>query len=455
MDMDPGEYELLLQAIAEIHRQDVEEIEARRKGKLREGQPKSDAEIAFDLYTEELNATSSYLSDLSFARSLDSALETDVPLVQQLVRREIQELDDHEFAETITEDAQEQEPTTSPDSSDEESGHDRPQPLAAVHQPVFIGPSRVLERYARPAPSTHPSTSKAIPPPRAPVFAREPMTTCLICEDRTPVRTRTKVPCASKHDYCPTCITHLFHRSVLDETLFPPRCDGVTIPLDLVRHFFTADFLVTFAKKTREAGTRNRLYCHNPSCSQFLGEATVAPSAVPCSDCRRATCSACKGPAYSLYLPCAVDTSSQHVIELARTEGWQRCPSCHTMVELNTGCFHITCRCRAQFCYSCAAPWKTCECPQWDEARLLERAEQRVHNEFGNNEGEDEENRREGRVQAAVEQLRDNHECGHANWSFRSGGGACESCGDFYQWYLLLCDGCQMLACVPCQRNRL
>jgi hypothetical protein len=39
-------------------------------------------------------------------------------------------------------------------------------------------------------------------------------------------------------------------------------------------------------------------------------------------------------------------------------------------VELSTGCFHMTCRCKAQFCYLCAARWKSCACVQWNERRL-------------------------------------------------------------------------------------
>ncbi|KAJ8125734.1 hypothetical protein O1611_g7905 [Lasiodiplodia mahajangana] len=71
------------------------------------------------------------------------------------------------------------------------------------------------------------------------------------------------------------------------------------------------------------------------------------------------------------------------VLQIARRERWQRCQKCFTMVELNHGCFHITCKCGAQFCYLCGAKWKTCQCDHWEEHRLYERAEQiynRDHN---------------------------------------------------------------------------
>jgi len=38
----------------------------------------------------------------------------------------------------------------------------------------------------------------------------------------------------------------------------------------------------------------------------------------------------------------------------------------------------MTCRCRTEFCYLCKALWKSCRCPQWDEARLFAAAERRV-----------------------------------------------------------------------------
>jgi hypothetical protein len=44
------------------------------------------------------------------------------------------------------------------------------------------------------------------------------------------------------------------------------------------------------------------------------------------------------------------------------------------VVELAQGCYHMTCRCRAEFCYLCSKPWKNCPCPQWDERRLLVEA---------------------------------------------------------------------------------
>ena len=35
----------------------------------------------------------------------------------------------------------------------------------------------------------------------------------------------------------------------------------------------------------------------------------------------------------------------------------QACPSCFSLVQRTEGCPHMTCKCGAQFCYTCGAPW--------------------------------------------------------------------------------------------------
>jgi hypothetical protein len=77
-------------------------------------------------------------------------------------------------------------------------------------------------------------------------------------------------------------------------------------------------------------------------------------------------------------LACPNDADTQALLQAARIAGWARCYRCRMMVELTQGCYHMTCRCRAEFCYLCAAHWKTCPCPQWDEDRLLLDAQRRV-----------------------------------------------------------------------------
>ena len=230
-----------------------------------------------------------------------------------------------------------------------------------------------------------------------------------------------------------------------------------------------------FQSKATEFSTPDRVYCHRPTCSAFLGAATPTITLLRCTICASYTCAHCKEAYHPMRL-CS-SASDTAVLDLAAREGWKRCPGCHSLVELSVGCFHMTCRCRKQFCYLCTETWKNCSCPQWDENRLVAVAEDRVNREI----------RAQPRAaprpaalvfQARVAQmaarLRDDHECGHFNWRYRAGGGRCEVCHYNLPQYLLVrglfgfsdrsklikrsgkcCVGCQMLACVRCRRNRL
>eukprot|EP01015_Nassula_variabilis_P030319 TRINITY_DN6642_c0_g1_i1.p4 TRINITY_DN6642_c0_g1~~TRINITY_DN6642_c0_g1_i1.p4 ORF type:complete len:147 (+),score=20.06 TRINITY_DN6642_c0_g1_i1:63-503(+) len=62
-------------------------------------------------------------------------------------------------------------------------------------------------------------------------------------------------------------------------------------------------------------------------------------------------------------------------------EDWTKCPKCSTLIQLLHGCFHMTCPCKNQFCYTCKTNYelnqetqkfeKKCNCPLFDEKYLL------------------------------------------------------------------------------------
>lgn len=257
---------------------------------------------------------------------------------------------------------------------------------------------------------------------------------CIICGDLITGR-EVHAPCG--HFYDVGCLTELFRSATVDESLFPPRCCQQPFVFDTIRPFLNVRLALEFQTKSREFSTPNRVYCHRPTCSAFLGAVTPEPTALRCSKCYTRTCGTCKEQAHAP-LPC--DTAlDQPILALAEQEGWKRCPGCHHLVELAVGCFHMTCRCRYQFCYVCAAQWKTCGCPQWEERRLLAAAEQRVERQLpprGVNGPEQGLLRR--LVQQEAERLRTNHDCAHTSWRTRFGPGRCESCHFHLDRFLLV-----------------
>jgi hypothetical protein len=204
---------------------------------------------------------------------------------------------------------------------------------------------------------------------------------CVICQD--PIRgTEIRAPCG--HYYGIDCVTDLFQSATRDETLFPPRCCRQNIPFAQVQPHLSQTLVTTFQQKEVEFSTLKRVYCSFPTCSRFLGPLSEDISAskvytCPASGCGRQTCAKCREQhSGDSTHTCRLDADANQVLELSRTSGWARCPGCSQMIELHMGCYHMTCRCRTEFCYLCCARWKTCQCLQWDERRLLAAAEERV-----------------------------------------------------------------------------
>jgi len=227
------------------------------------------------------------------------------------------------------------------------------------------------------------------PPRRGPTALRR-LTghNCVICMD--PIyNIEVRAPCSDY--YCKDCILELFESATRDESLFPPRCCRQNIPLESVRPHMTADLVKLFEAKTTEFGTLKRVYCANSTCSHFLGEQIESAfwhwfkPTFKCAaqGCGTSTCTRCKSKVVDTKHICKLDDQHREVLALGRTEGWTRCPGCEQMIELNHGCYHMTCRCKTQFCYVCRATWKTCTCPQWHEDRLLAAAEARADAELG------------------------------------------------------------------------
>ena len=303
----------------------------------------------------------------------------------------------------------------------------------------------------------------------------------MICTDKITYSSALQTPCG--HHYCRGCTKDLIQTYIRDESLHPLRCCQTEIPINSVVLYISPNLKNLFNQKHAEFSVlaKDRIYCSRPTCSNFLGSSVGREHAswVPCTarDCGTLTCPRCKETAHPNDPDCAVNKSTVELRALAQTQGWQTCPGCQTLVELHHGCYHMTCRCRAQFCYLCAVPWKDCTCPQWEENRLLSTAEQRVGNQFGARAAQMRAVAPElfqQRVQRAAERLRVNHNCAQHNWKYRPGGGRCEECHFMLPSYLLvglrgynivsfeshtvqqkICRGCSLLACVRCSRNRL
>ncbi|KAF1830505.1 IBR domain-containing protein [Decorospora gaudefroyi] len=176
---------------------------------------------------------------------------------------------------------------------------------------------------------------------------------CLVCmNDELPINKTVKLACG--HRMCYSCLKRQFTLSVQDPQHMPPRCCTTEhIPLKYAERLFDDKFKVLWNRKYQEYTTANRLYCPAKGCGQW-----IKPSRIKMDPTY--------GRKYARFhtkRECPKDEETNRLVEMAKEKGWQRCYSCKAVVELKEGCNHMTCRCTAQFCMVCAAPWKTCNCP--------------------------------------------------------------------------------------------
>ena len=225
------------------------------------------------------------------------------------------------------------------------------------------------------------------------------------------------MPCS--HYYCKGCLEELYTSCLTDETLFPPRCCHKEFPWIMARGLLSQRCRTKFGQKRVELETKDRTYCYLPTCSAFIkpstyGDGDTNSDAAPCPNSKKHddsliwTCVKCKTRWHGG--DCPRDETMDTLLSTAGRNQWQKCFGCRRVVELRSGCNHITCVCKSEFCYVCGLKWKNCDCSQWEEDLLLERAAAIVDNGQAPRAGYQMRGRQQ-QIADAAEHLRENHEC--------------------------------------------
>ncbi|KAI0128464.1 RING finger protein [Xylariales sp. AK1849] len=496
--------------------EDVQQLNSRAKGKQHEGTV-SDAELAIQLYAQELGNAAVFAADRRLTRSISEAMQTDANAIAHFNREERMARYDHDVSVALSEGLETPPaPRDMPWVVGNETNSDLP--ISHTHltdeilhtdddgDVVFLG-------YGHQGGQAESSSQAARRKPTRVTQLQQ--RDCTSCMEPKHVRQLVRAPC--QHEYCHGCLLTLFRSAMTDESLFPPQCCRRPIPADLHQQVLGPSVINQFHEKEIEFSTANRTYCHSPYCAAFIYPGFCEDDVGLCIDCGSQTCVYCKRRAHPG--DCPNDTELQRLLETARQEGWRRCFRCSSMVELNLGCFHITCRCRAEFCYQCGLEWKSCPCDQWDERRLLARAVQidqrnNNHNQpalvppparpaqarpaqarpaqarpaqglfelaarpqllggivggieippvpaivVDDSDDEDEDEHppllRLEPINRIMDNLRANHQCDHRDWQRMSGRHECESCNDVLPCFIYECSQCNILACRRCRYNRL
>lgn len=174
---------------------------------------------------------------------------------------------------------------------------------------------------------------------------------CTSCFDDIPNKEAIGVPC--RHRYCAPCFSQLIATALQNEDHFPPKCCLQEIPRRVLRKHLKAKELASFDDKALEyaVAVGSRYYCARPDCAKWI-DTTKARSqngALDCLHCSYSMCTTCRGPVHPADQDCPQDIGLNSILEQAERAGWRRCYNCRALVELYSGCRHITCKCRAEF----------------------------------------------------------------------------------------------------------
>ncbi|KAL9118182.1 MAG: hypothetical protein Q9187_005277 [Circinaria calcarea] len=244
--------------VLKLQIEDLQSLFSKRKGKATEGSAPSDGELAVELQREELQRFQTLLADNRMTRSIGRAVQDDGASIVILTAEERRSTQDREMACRL-------------------SG----QPASAtLNGPDCRADDDILSRfgtlnicqdddtvscYSESAVSftgveTGESSSWAAA--RRSTKRRE-QHECVACSEM-----RETIQGQCRHYYCRICITRLFTDATVDETLFPPRCCGQTLPVSLVRSFISTELTAEIERKAIEFGTPNRTYC--TTCGAFI-----------------------------------------------------------------------------------------------------------------------------------------------------------------------------------------
>ena len=327
-EMDDGTAALILK----LQYEDLQGMQSSDKGKGREDEV-SDFACAIETMKEEMQNLESNVCDRAMSRSLARAVITDSALLNEAATQANTIAKDRAFAERLS---RGEVAVTSLETTETEPLDDLLLArLSALYVQDIDDGSLFDGASEAELPASESSTWAASRNPGS-----IPTYECVTCGERKRGFEVLRTPC--KHYYCADCISTLFELSMTDETLFPPRCCRERIPINGARLYLTPGLLQRFDEKSEELSTPNRIYCSRPTCSAFIKPAniTTSTSTATCTLCSMSTCTTCKGNAHNG--DCPEDLSIQATLATAREEGWQRCTGCGAMVELDTGCNHIT-----------------------------------------------------------------------------------------------------------------
>lgn len=318
-NMDEASRKLILQLLT----QDALEESNRHKGKQRAG-VFTDGELAMQEWSGQLNQSSIFIQDHQTALSMANAVSGDGVALTLAAQEEDRAFADRRLAFQLA-------GKTPP-------AHEQPLRLVdTVFSEGFASQIDAQNEFLR---ENHPNKRRCVAESSKAAESRQFIAVvqaeCAACNDKKAAYDMIQAYCP--HWFCKDCITHLVKDALKDQSLFPPRCCRIPIPPSELKKHIDAGLVRSFEEKEIENNDPYRTYCSNADCAKYIPPPQVVGYVGICHTCHARTCTLCKRLAHDG--PCLEEETE--IMELAKQSGWQQCPKCHHLIELNTGCNHIT-----------------------------------------------------------------------------------------------------------------
>jgi hypothetical protein len=190
---------------------------------------------------------------------------------------------------------------------------------------------------------------------------------CLICEEKFLKNSKFDLNLnGCQHLFCVDCMK-IFLENEIKESKLPMKCPGdknkcnnilqSQFILSIVDEDFKNKYLNFSLNKYFEEFKEDLSWCPTPGCP-FGFELDKICNKFSCPNCLKVYCLECKS-AYHEKKTCEENindnklNSDKKFYEFANTLRIKECPKCKRWIERASGCNHMTCVCKYEFCYIC------------------------------------------------------------------------------------------------------
>ncbi|KAF3936179.1 hypothetical protein ABW19_dt0202742 [Dactylella cylindrospora] len=185
-------------------------------------------------------------------------------------------------------------------------------------------------------------------------YKQERAASCTICCEKTPIFEVAKLRC--KHQHCHSCLQQNFLMVINDPNSWPAKCCHPLDPV-LASVVLSAEDFSRYLDVKKEKEQMSTTSCFR--CRQLLQSINIIGGSQGfCPECDSITCVHCTKAMHEG--ACLLDPETEKLLQVAKGKKWSKCPRCSNMVERNTGCNSMVCRCGMNFCYRCGRQMSLC-----------------------------------------------------------------------------------------------